>query len=64
MVDVLAGFFGVSLLLMIYFLPWLIAWARDHHQIGSIAILNLLLGWTVLGWIVSLVWSASAVRND
>lgn len=48
----------------LYFLPWIIAYRRDHHQYNAIALVNLLLGWTVLGWIAALVWSVSAVRSE
>ncbi len=41
----------------VYFLPTIIAWLRTHYNRGAILALNLLLGWTVVGWIVSLVWS-------
>lgn len=42
---------------LVYFLPSLIASRRNHHNMGSIFILNLLAGWTALGWIGALVWS-------
>jgi hypothetical protein len=45
----------------LYFLPALIAHKRKHHQEGAIAVLNLLLGWTFIGWVGSLVWASSAV---
>jgi hypothetical protein len=45
----------------IYFLPTIIAAARHHHNALAIFLLNLLLGWTVLGWVGSLVWSVTAV---
>jgi uncharacterized membrane protein YqaE (UPF0057 family) len=48
--------------LFLYFLPWVLALLRKHHNAGAIFLLNLLLGWTVLGWILSLVWAATAVR--
>ena len=40
-----------------YFLPTLIAFLRQHKNKLAVFLLNLLLGWTVLGWVVSLVWS-------
>ena len=46
-----------------YFLPGMIAIERKHHQAAAIFMLNLLLGWTVLGWIAALVWAVSAVRK-
>lgn len=47
----------VVLIFVIYFLPTLIAFLRQHKNSLAIFLLNLLLGWTVLGWVVSLVWS-------
>jgi ABC-type transport system involved in cytochrome c biogenesis permease component len=44
-------------LVLIYMLPWLIAMLRDHHNRSAICVLNLLLGWTALGWIIALVWA-------
>ena len=45
------------LIFAFYFLPTLIAFLRQHKNKPAIFLLNLLLGWTVLGWVVSLVWS-------
>jgi len=47
----------VVLIFAIYFLPSLIAFLRQHKNSLAIFLLNLFLGWTVLGWVVSLVWS-------
>ena len=47
----------VILIFAFYFLPTLIAFLRQHKNKLAIFLLNLLLGWTVLGWAVSLVWS-------
>lgn len=47
----------VVLIFAFYFLPALIAFLRNHKNKLAIFLLNLLLGWTVLGWVVSLVWS-------
>jgi len=49
----------VVLLFTLYFLPTLIAFLRQHKNKLAIFLLNLLLGWTILGWVVSLVWSAT-----
>lgn len=40
-----------------YFLPWLVGLSREHNAVIAIFFVNLLLGWTLLGWIVCLVWS-------
>lgn len=58
---------SISMLLFIlavYFVPWAVAASRDHHQRGAIAVLNLFLGWTGLGWVIALVWACAAVRKD
>jgi len=52
-------FFGLPLL--IYFLPSIIALARSKRDTLAIFLLNLFLGWSVIGWIVALVWAA---KND
>jgi Superinfection immunity protein len=38
-------------------MPALAASARRHRNRAAIFVLNLLLGWTALGWIVALVWA-------
>lgn len=44
----------------IYFFPTFVASRRRHNNTVAIGVLNLLLGWTVLGWIIALVWSLTA----
>ncbi len=46
--------------LLLYFLPVFVAEFRLHRNLVPIAIVNLFLGWTVVGWIVALAWAASA----
>ena len=41
----------------LYLLPAIIAHKRQHPQHMAIGVLNLLLGWTLLGWVGALVWS-------
>lgn len=47
-----------------YFLPWLIALGRGHNASVLIFLINLLLGWTLLFWIICLVWSLSSNTNQ
>jgi len=47
----------VVLICTFYFLPTLIAFLRRHKNKLAVFLLNLFLGWTVLGWVASLVWS-------
>ena len=41
----------------LYFLPSGIAAARKKRNVGAILALNILLGWTGIGWVVALVWA-------
>lgn len=50
-------------LLAAYFLPCAVAIQRKHHQTAAIAALNILLGWTFLGWVAALVWALTMVRT-
>jgi Superinfection immunity protein len=43
---------------VVYFLPSIIG--HDKRPFAGIFLLNLLLGWTVIGWIFALVWACTA----
>ncbi len=57
--DVAGGLLIVLIIAFIYFLPSLIAWSRDHKNTASIAVVNIFLGWTLVGWVVALAMSVS-----
>lgn len=42
---------------IIYFIPTMVASANERRNIGAIFALNLFLGWTLVGWVLALVWS-------
>ena len=50
---VIAWIFAVMSLL--YFLPWAIAASRGRPNTGGVFLVNLLVGWTLIGWIAALV---------
>jgi len=58
---------GIVLLLFllgcigIYLLPTLIAAMRGHPNAVPIAVVNILLGWTLIGYVVALAWSFTAI---
>ncbi len=54
----------VPLILGSYFLPTIIAVQRDHPSSDAIFFLNLLLGITVIGWVVALLWSLLSVGSS
>jgi Ni,Fe-hydrogenase I cytochrome b subunit len=41
----------------LYFLPTFIAFTNKRKNKVAISALNILLGWTLLGWVASLVWA-------
>ena len=45
---------------VMYFLPSIVALARSKRDIGAILLLNFFLGWTMIGWVVALVWAVKA----
>jgi hypothetical protein len=50
----------LAICLAIYFFPTAVAGSRGHRNTLAIFILNLLLGWLILGWIGALVWACTA----
>ena len=53
-------FFGFGFVL--YFLPAIVALMRERHDKLSIFLLNLFLGWSLIGWIIALVWACKSER--
>ncbi len=44
----------------LYLLPTLIAAARDKtHGAAGMFLLNIFLGWTLIGWLVAFIWACS-----
>jgi hypothetical protein len=49
---------------ILYFVPIFIASHRNVNNQGGIVALDLLLGWTLLGWVGALIWALSAETTD
>jgi hypothetical protein len=47
----------VFLFFVIYFTPSLIGFSKKKKNSGAIFALNLLVGWTVIGWLGAFIWS-------
>ncbi len=52
--------FAVAVSGAVYLLPTFVGWARHVPHLGSVAVVNVLLGWTQAGWVVAL---AMALRS-
>jgi len=53
-----AVIFGLVILIL-YFLPSAAAWNKSHFS--SVLVLNVFLGWTLVGWVIALAW---ALKKD
>ena len=47
------------ILAMLYLVPAFVAAGRHHRNMGAITVLTLLAGWTLIGWIIALVWACT-----
>ena len=48
----------------LYWLPTLVAGVRRHSNLIAIALVNFLLGWTGVGWVVALIWAFVYSKSD
>ena len=53
----------ITVLTLGYMLPWAIAATRRKSNSGAIGVLNLLLGWSIIGWVVALVMACGTDRT-
>jgi hypothetical protein len=49
------------LIIAAYFVPTIVAWVRHVHNAGSVTVINVFLGWSLVGWVVAL---AMACRSQ
>lgn len=54
--------FYVVVFFLLYFLPTIVGSLRTVPDIGSVAKINLFLGWTVVGWVVALAMALRSAR--
>jgi hypothetical protein len=54
----------MCVLIVAYLVPTIVAAKRKHNNVGAILALNVLLGWTFLGWVVALSWSLTDNTSD
>ena len=45
-----------------YLLPWAVAATRNRSNVAATALVNLFLGWTLIGWVVALVMACGSDR--
>jgi hypothetical protein len=47
----------ILILLALYFMPSWVALLRGKRNAGAIFVLNFFLGFTLIGWVIALVWA-------
>lgn len=55
--SLLLGLFLLTVCVIAYFVPAMVAWGKKHSSRIPILILNIFLGWTLIGWVAALVWA-------
>ena len=54
---------AVAASVLLYLLPLLIGWARHVPDIGAVAVINIVLGWTLAGWALALALALRTVNR-
>ncbi|MCL1972747.1 MAG: superinfection immunity protein [Endomicrobia bacterium] len=55
---------AIFIALIIYFLPTIIASQRNHNSAGLIFFVNLFVGWTVVVWLITLIWASEGKTKE
>lgn len=63
MAEILIGT-GIVLGTVFYFIPALIALIKNRRKSIEIIMINIFLGWTVIGWIIALIMTASGEAKE
>lgn len=63
MIKAVVEFVAIAAAVSVYFLPSLLADHSKRPDTLAIALFNAVLGWTVVGWAISLVWALTPHQN-
>jgi predicted membrane channel-forming protein YqfA (hemolysin III family) len=55
--EEMSAIFGIIAILIFYFLPAIMAYSNKKKNAQAITVLNVFLGWIIIGWIVALIWA-------
>lgn len=64
MLEFIWGLLNVAFVFALYFLPAIVAHRRLTRNRYSVAVVNLLTGWTGIGWVVALAMAASNTLDE
>lgn len=63
-IEMVTGLIIVASVIFIYFIPAIFAYRHAHPNTGAILAINLLAGWTLLGWIAAAIWAITPKREQ
>jgi len=52
----------LAIVFMVYFLPTISAIGKKG--LAGVFVINLFLGWTLIGWVVALAWAVSSEKKN
>ena len=55
--DVVILLLFSGLVIFVYLFPSFVALQRKHANTTAICVLNILVGWSFIGWVAALVWA-------
>lgn len=47
------------IIIALYFLPTIVGYSSKKKNAAAIMTLNIFLGWTLIGWVIALVWATA-----
>lgn len=60
MIDFITGIITLGL----FFLPTIWAYKTNHPNRSSIFFINFFFGWTIIGWIIAVIWANTQKTKD
>jgi hypothetical protein len=54
---------GIAIMFLLYWLPSLLAYHWRHRNRTAILVTNFFFGWTIIAWIVILIWACTNNRE-
>lgn len=63
-VEIVFGLVLAVLAVVVYFAPAIIADRNNHPHKDAITLVNLVIGWTLIGWVVAAAWASTKKAED
>ena len=54
----------VGTAIAIYFIPAMVGKGRDINSGGALFLVNLLFGWTLIGWFICIIWAVAGATKS